>query len=132
MSKTGITATLTTFASFVLLISEGIGYTNSLNSSQLEVLKGMQVALVEEIAVGYIDEHKEPQDYEVIQSATQQTQHGRLVWYELLSKNWRGSVSTTDTLSVKLSSVVFPLTWTQWLVLSTSHWYQLCSYFFYW
>ncbi|WNL51021.1 hypothetical protein SCREM2_gp102 [Synechococcus phage S-CREM2] len=79
MSKTGITATLTTFASFVLLISEGIGYTNSLNNSQLEILKGMQVALVEEIAVGYIDEHKEPNEDEVIQSSTQQAQQGRLV-----------------------------------------------------
>lgn len=79
MSKTGITATLTTFASFVLLISEGIGYTNSLNNSQLEILKGMQVALVEEIVVGYIDEHKEPKEDEVIQSTTQQAQQGRLV-----------------------------------------------------
>ena len=79
MSKTGITATLTTLASFVLLISEGVGYTKTLNNSQLEILKGMQVALVEEIAVGYIDEHKEPQDYEVIQSTTEQEQQGRLV-----------------------------------------------------
>lgn len=79
MSKTGITATLTTLASFVLLISEGIGVTNSLNNSQLDILKGMQVALVEEIAVGYIDEHKEPKDYEVIQSTSQQEQQGRLV-----------------------------------------------------
>lgn len=79
MSKTGITATLTTLASFVLLISEGVGYTKTLNNSQLEILKGMQVALVEEIAVGYIDEHKEPQDYEVIQSTTEQEQQGRMV-----------------------------------------------------
>lgn len=60
MSKTGITATLTTVFSFVLLISETTGITNSLNHSQLEVIQSMQVALVEEIAVGYIDSNKEP------------------------------------------------------------------------
>lgn len=79
MSKTGITATITTLAGLVLLVSEGIGVTNYLNKSQKDILEGMQVALVEEIVVGYIDEHKEPQDYEVIQSTTEQEQQGRLV-----------------------------------------------------
>lgn len=80
MSKTGITATLTTLAGLVLLVSEGIGVTNYLNKSQKDILEGMQVALVEEIVVGYIDEHKEPKDdYELIQSATEQEQQGRLV-----------------------------------------------------
>lgn len=80
MSKTGITATLTTLAGLVLLVSEGIGVTNYLNKSQKDILEGMQVALVEEIVVGYIDDHKEPKDdYEVIQSTTEQEQQGRLV-----------------------------------------------------
>ena len=59
MKKRSWIATFVTLSSFVVINSEGLGVKLGLTDSQVEVLTSMQTALVEEIAVGYLDEGKE-------------------------------------------------------------------------
>ena len=59
MKKRSWIATFVTLSSFVVINSEGLGVKLGLTDSQVEVLTSMQNALVEEIAVGYLDEGKD-------------------------------------------------------------------------
>lgn len=58
MKKTGLFATLLTLSSFGVVISDIMGY-NPMKGYDVTVLANMQIALVEEIAVGLLDEDKE-------------------------------------------------------------------------
>ena len=70
MKKRSWLATFVTLSSFVVINSEGLGVNLQLTDSQVEVLTSMQTALVEEIAVGYLDEGKEHNPEELPPYAT--------------------------------------------------------------
>ena len=70
MKKRSWIATFVTLSSFVVINSEGLGVKLGLTDSQVEVLTSMQTALVEEIAVGYLDEGKDNNSEEVPPYAT--------------------------------------------------------------
>ena len=70
MKKRSWIATFVTLSSFVVINSEGLGVKLGLTDSQVEVLTSMQNALVEEIAVGYLDEGKDNNTEEVPPYAT--------------------------------------------------------------
>ena len=58
MKKTGLFATLLTVCSFGVVMSDIMG-TNLMKGYDVSVLTNMQMALVEEIAVGLLDEDKD-------------------------------------------------------------------------